>query len=77
MSRKAKFIPLSILILSLVLSACIGLIPLEEEAATGDFGPQTSLQEQQTETCPGNASVVMLHAGQRNSTGAPPADAKG
>ena len=50
MSRKAKFIPLSILILSLFLSACMGLIPLEEEAGTGDFGPQTSLQEQQTET---------------------------
>jgi carboxyl-terminal processing protease len=50
MSRKAKFIPLSILILSLFLSACMGLIPLEEEAATGEFGPQTSLQEQQTET---------------------------
>ena len=50
MSRKAKFIPLSILLLSLLLSACMGLIPLEEEAVTGDFGPQTSLQEQQTET---------------------------
>ena len=50
MSKKAKFIPLSILILSLFLSACMGLIPLEEEPATGGFGPQTSLQEQQTET---------------------------
>jgi carboxyl-terminal processing protease len=50
MSKKAKFIPLSILILSLFLSACMGLIPLEDEAVTGDFGPQISLQEQQTET---------------------------
>lgn len=50
MSRKARFIPLFILILSLFLSACMGLIPLEEEAAAADFGPQTSLQEQQTET---------------------------
>ena len=50
MSRKAKFIPLSILILSLFLSACMGLIPLEEEPVGGDFGPKISLQEQQTET---------------------------
>ena len=50
MSKKAKFIPLSILILSLFLSACMGLIPLEEEPVAGDFGPRTSLQEQQAET---------------------------
>jgi carboxyl-terminal processing protease len=29
----------------------MGLIPLEDEPVSGDFGPQTSLQEQQTETC--------------------------
>ena len=50
MSIQARFIPLSILLLSLFLSACMGLIPLEEEPVAGDFGPQTSLQEQQTET---------------------------
>ena len=50
MNRKAKLIPLSILSLSLFLSACIGLIPLEEEPVSGDFGPQITLQEQQTET---------------------------
>jgi carboxyl-terminal processing protease len=50
MSKKAKLIPLSILILSLFLSACMGLIPLEEEPVAGEFGPQTSLQEQQIET---------------------------
>jgi carboxyl-terminal processing protease len=50
MSKKAQFIPLSILILSLFLSACMGLIPLEQEPVVGDFGPQTSLQEQQAET---------------------------
>jgi carboxyl-terminal processing protease len=50
MSTKAKIIPLSILILSLFLSACMGLIPLEEEPVAGDFGPRTSLQEQQAET---------------------------
>ena len=50
MNRKPKLFPLSILVLSLFLSACIGLIPLEEEPASGDFGPQTSLQEQQAAT---------------------------
>jgi carboxyl-terminal processing protease len=50
MNTKAKLLPLSILILSLFLSACMGLIPLEDEPVAGDFGPQQSLQEQQTET---------------------------
>src|SRR5829696_1249209 len=50
MNRKAKVLPLSILVLSFMLSACIGLIPLEDEPVTGEFGPQTSLQEQQTRT---------------------------
>jgi carboxyl-terminal processing protease len=38
------------LVLSVFLSACMGLIPLEDEPVNGDFGPQTSLQEQQTAT---------------------------
>lgn len=50
MNRKAKVLPLSILVLSFLLSACVGLIPLEEEPVAGDFGPQISLQQQQTET---------------------------
>lgn len=51
MDRKANVLPFFlILILSLFLSACVGLIPLEEEPASGEFGPQTSLQEQQTES---------------------------
>ena len=50
MNKKTKLLPLSILILSLFLSACVGLIPLEEEPVTGDFGPKTSLQEQQIAT---------------------------
>lgn len=50
MNRKTRLLPLSILVLSLFLSACMGLIPLEEEPANGDFGPQTSLQEQQAAT---------------------------
>src|SRR5262249_12943955 len=34
-------------------------------------------QEKHTDAWPGIASVIMLHAGQRTSTGAPPAGAKG
>ena len=50
MNKKAKLLPLSILVLSLFLSACMGLIPLEEDPVNGDFGPNISLQEQQTAT---------------------------
>lgn len=50
MSKKAIFLPPLLLILSFILSACIGLLPLEEEPVSGDFGPKTSLQEQQTKT---------------------------
>jgi carboxyl-terminal processing protease len=49
---KIKIVSLAslILLLSIVLSACIGLIPLEEEPVTGDFGPQVSPEEHQTRT---------------------------
>ena len=50
MNRKVKFVPTLVLVLSFFLSACMGLIPLEEEAVSGEFGPQISLQEQQTRT---------------------------
>jgi carboxyl-terminal processing protease len=50
MNKKTKLLPLSILVLSIFLSACVGLIPLEEEPVTGDFGPKTSLEEQQIAT---------------------------
>src|SRR5215208_2536152 len=50
MNRKSSFLPLLIVSLSVVLSACIGLIPLEDEPITGEFGPKLSLQEQQAQT---------------------------
>ena len=50
MNKKAFYPPLLLMILSLFLLACIGLIPLKEEPATGEFGPKASLQEQQTKT---------------------------
>lgn len=50
MNKKAIFLQALLLILSFSLSACMGLIPLEEEPAAGEFGPKASLQEQQTKT---------------------------
>lgn len=50
MTKRAVLLPSLILILSFVLSACMGLIPLDNEPATGNFGPKTSLQQQQTKT---------------------------
>lgn len=50
MNKKAIFLPSLLLVLSFILSACIGLIPLEDEPITGEFGPNASLQEQQTKT---------------------------
>ena len=50
MNQRAALFPIIVIILSLFLSSCMGLIPLEEEVVSGEFGPQTSLQEQQTQT---------------------------
>jgi C-terminal peptidase prc len=50
MSKKAIFLPSLFLIISFILSGCIGLLPLEEEPVTGNFGPKTSFQVQQTRT---------------------------
>lgn len=41
---------LLLMTVSIALSACMGLLPLEEEPATGEFGPQTIPQELQTKT---------------------------
>lgn len=48
MKRKTAFLPAAFIILSVMLSACIGLIPLEEEQTSGSFGPSYSLSEHQT-----------------------------
>jgi carboxyl-terminal processing protease len=50
MKRKIVSLAFLILLSSIVLSACIGLIPLEEEPVTGDFGPQVTPREHQTRT---------------------------
>jgi C-terminal processing protease CtpA/Prc len=50
MNKKAVFLQALLLIMSFILSACIGLIPLEEEPGAGEFGPQASPQEQQAKT---------------------------
>ena len=48
MTRKTLFLPAAFIILSVMLSACIGLIPLEEDQAGGSFGPSYSPPEHQT-----------------------------
>ena len=48
MKRKTVFLPAAFIIFSIVLSACIGLIPLDEEPTTGSFGPSYSPPEHQT-----------------------------
>ena len=52
MKRKRIFFPaLLILLFSLVLSACGGFIPLnDEEPVSGEFGPDNTTQEQQSRT---------------------------
>ena len=47
MTRKAIFLPVAFIILSVMLSACIGLIPLEEDQTGGSFGPSYSPSEHQ------------------------------
>lgn len=51
MKRKLVVLPSILILLGFLLSSCIGLIPLEnDKPVTGDFGPQVSLQEHQTQT---------------------------
>ena len=50
MKRKASFLPPLVLLLTLLLSACMGLLPLEEEPVSGQFGPTYSLEEHQSRT---------------------------
>ena len=48
MKRKTVFLPAAFIVLSIIPSACIGLLPLEEEPTTGSFGPSYSPPEHQT-----------------------------
>lgn len=50
MNKRAIILAYLLLALSLLTSGCIGLLPLEEEPITGDFGPKVTLQEQQSRT---------------------------
>lgn len=47
MKRKTPFLLSLFLILSVALSGCIGLLPLEEKPVAGDYGPPYSPQEHQ------------------------------
>lgn len=51
MNRRSRLLTwLLLMTVSFALSACMGLLPLEPEPVTGDFGPQTSPEELQTKT---------------------------
>lgn len=50
MKRKLLFAPSLLILISLFLSACSGLLPLEEEASSGTYGPAYSPQEHQKRT---------------------------
>ena len=50
MRRKLFIVPTLLILISLFLSACSGLIPLEDEDITGKFGPSGSAQDQQLRT---------------------------
>lgn len=47
MKRKTAFLPTLIVTLSVALSACIELLPLDEKPIAGDYGPSYSPQEHQ------------------------------
>ncbi len=48
MKRDKFLLPTLFMLISILLSACSGLLQLENEPITGDFGPAYSLQEHQT-----------------------------
>ncbi len=48
MKRDKVLLPTLFMLISILLSACSGLLQLENEPITGDFGPAYSLQEHQT-----------------------------
>lgn len=50
MKKKATFLPTLLILLSALLSACSGLLPLEDEPITGEFGTTYSAKEHQTRT---------------------------
>jgi carboxyl-terminal processing protease len=50
MKRKLLLIPFILIAISVILSACSGLLPLDEETVNGEYGPAYSTQEHQTRT---------------------------
>src|SRR5512138_1130387 len=50
MKKKLAFLPALLMIFTLLLSACSGLLPLNDEPATGTFGPSYSAKEHQERT---------------------------
>ena len=50
MKKKLSFLPTLMLLTSVLLSACSGLLRLEDEPLAGEYGPSYSIQEHQTRT---------------------------
>lgn len=50
MNRKTVFVPTLAMLISALLSACSGLLPLQQEPATGTFGPSYSATQHQVRT---------------------------
>ena len=50
MKKKLSFLPALMLLISVLLSACSGLLQLEDEPVAGEYGPSYSIQEHQTRT---------------------------
>ncbi len=50
MKRNNALLPTLFMLISVLLSACSGLIPLDNQPVTGNFGPNYSMQEHQTRT---------------------------
>src|SRR5215216_3583343 len=50
MHKKMAFLPLLLMLTSILLSACSGLLSLEDEPVAGEFGPDYSDKEHQMRT---------------------------
>src|SRR5215208_2235995 len=50
MKKKTAFLPVLLMLISVLLSACSGLLQLKDEPVSGEYGPGYSAQEHQTRT---------------------------
>jgi carboxyl-terminal processing protease len=50
MNKKITLLPILLIFISVMFSACSGLLPVDQETVSGEFGPDYSEQEHQTRT---------------------------